>query len=146
MKYGVACAVASVVSAPPELGTFTITPAIPEESVSGFFSRARLVILPYTSFASQSGVLHLAMAHARPVVVTEIGALGESVRRWRVGEVVPPGDAAGLADGIERALTPARYAAAVEASARVRNESTWARMAQTTIAVYRSVREEYGLH
>jgi len=119
---------------------------IPEEEVAGLFARASLVVIPYTVFSSQSGVLHTALGHGRPVVVSDIGAMGESVRRWGVGEVVPPGDVAGLASGIERALTPARYAAAVEASARVRNESTWARMAQATIEVYRTVREGYGSH
>ncbi len=42
-------------------------------------SDASLVVMPYTEFASQSGVLHDAYSHGRPVVVTEVGALGDSV-------------------------------------------------------------------
>ena len=100
---------------------------------------ARLVVLPYTFFASQSGVLHQALAHRRPVVATDVGALGECVRRWGIGTVVPPDDEEALADGIEHALEPDNYRAAVEAIGRVREELTWTRMADATIDVYRSI-------
>lgn len=65
------------------------------------FRQASVVVLPYTSFASQSGVLHDAYAHGRPVIVTDVGALGETVREDGTGLVVPPGDAAALARAIE---------------------------------------------
>ena len=48
---------------------------------------------PYTSFASQSAVLQDAYAHRLPVVVTDVGALGETVRGDGTGWVVPPADA-----------------------------------------------------
>ena len=97
------------------------------------------MVLPYTSFGSQSGVLHQALAHARPVVTSDVGALGESVRRWGVGEVVPPGDERALARAIEQALDPGRYRAAAESIACIRSELTWTRTAETTIEVYRSI-------
>ena len=75
------------------------------------FERSRLVILPYTYFASQSGVLHQALAFGRPVVATDVGALGECVRQWGIGPVVPPNDERALAEGIERALEPCELTA-----------------------------------
>lgn len=69
------------------------------------FRQASVVVLPYTSFASQSGVLHDAYAQGRPVIVTDVGALGESVREDGTGLVVPPGDAATLAQAVERLLS-----------------------------------------
>ena len=70
------------------------------------FGLASVVVLPYTQFASQSGVLHDAYGHGRPVVVTDVGALGDAVREDGTGFVVPPGDALALADGVRAALQP----------------------------------------
>ena len=112
---------------------------VSEQEVADLFGRSSLVVLPYTSFAAQSGVLHQALTHARPVVVSDVGALGESVRRWGVGEVVPPRDERALAWAIEQALDPGRYRAAVESIACIRSELTWTRTAEATIEVYRSI-------
>ena len=73
------------------------------------------------------------------MVVSDIGAMGDSVRTLGVGEVVPPGDVRGLVDGIRRTLATDRHAAAVLASAQARSELTWERMAGDTIGVYRSL-------
>jgi glycosyltransferase involved in cell wall biosynthesis len=112
---------------------------IEEAAVADLFARSRLVVLPYTSFAAQSGVLHQALAYGRPVVASDVGGLGECVRRWGIGRVVPPDDERALAEAIERALEPEPYRAAVEAVARVRGGLTWTRMADATIDVYHSV-------
>ena len=112
---------------------------VSEQEVADLFGRSSLVVLPYTSFAAQSGVLHQALTYALPVVVSDVGALGESVRRWGVGEVVPPGDERALAWAIEQVLDPGRYRAAVESIACIRNELTWTRTAEATIEVYRSI-------
>jgi glycosyltransferase involved in cell wall biosynthesis len=112
---------------------------VSDEEAAEFFDRCSVVVLPYTAFASQSGVLHQALAHGRPVVVSEVGALGESVREWGAGEVVPPGDDRALAEAIARLLRPEAYCAAAEAVARVRGGLTWASMAEATLDVYRSV-------
>jgi glycosyltransferase involved in cell wall biosynthesis len=68
------------------------------------FRASDLVVLPYTEFSSQSGVLHDAYAHHRPVVVTDVGALGESVRDDGSGWVVPARDAEALAETLTTAL------------------------------------------
>ena len=70
------------------------------------FSEASTVVLPYTEFTSQSGVLHDAYGHGRPVIVTDVGALGSSVRHDRTGLVIPPGDADALATAMKRLLEP----------------------------------------
>jgi len=112
---------------------------IDESEVAGYFERSDLVILPYSFFAAQSGVLHMALAYGRPLVVTDVGGLGECVRRWGAGVVVPPNNPAALAEGIVRALEPSTYRAAVAAIGRVRDELSWSRMAEATIDAYRSV-------
>jgi len=78
---------------------------ITPERKNELFSSADLVILPYTSFSSQSGVLHDAYGHHIPVVVTDVGALGESVRSSKAGWVVPATEASALAASIQVALS-----------------------------------------
>lgn len=66
---------------------------------AAFFQRASVVVLPYTE-ATQSGVVPVAQAHARPVVATDVGALRECVSQGETGTLVPPADAEALADAI----------------------------------------------
>lgn len=84
-----------------------------------------LVVLPYTSFASQSAVLQDAYAHHRALLVSDVGALGETVRADRTGWVVPPGDVAALAGALEAAVRDRdARAAASEAAAAVARART----------------------
>lgn len=113
-----------------------------DDEIPGLFLNSSVVVLPYTSFAAQSGVLHDALAYRLPVVATDVGALGESVRRWGIGRVVPPDNDGALAEGIRALLDPQLNQEASEASAKVREEFSWTRTAETTIAAYRSVWEK----
>jgi len=112
---------------------------IDEAKIAGLFDRAHLVILPYIGFAGQSGVLHQALAHGRPVVASDLGGLGESVRSWGIGEVVTAKDEHALVEGVRKAMIPDRYAEAAEATEKLRGELTWAKMAEATCDVYRSL-------
>jgi glycosyltransferase involved in cell wall biosynthesis len=101
------------------------------------FRQASVVVLPYTSFASQSGVLHDAYAHGRPVIVTDVGALGETVREDGTGLVVPPGDAAALARAVEAVLSkPATLASYAERALAVRHERSPAVLGPRLRAIY----------
>jgi glycosyltransferase involved in cell wall biosynthesis len=64
------------------------------------FSQASWVVLPYTAFHSQSGVLADAYAYRVPLIVSDVGALGPTVRDDQTGFVVPPCDAAALASAL----------------------------------------------
>jgi glycosyltransferase involved in cell wall biosynthesis len=88
---------------------------ISDERKYELFRSATLVVLPYTSFTSQSGVLGDAYAHRVPVVATDVGALGATVQKDRSGWVVPPRDATALAIALEEALsdTDGRRSAAI---------------------------------
>lgn len=101
------------------------------------YARADLVVLPYTSFASQSAVLQDAYSFHVPLVVSDVGALGETVREDGTGWVVPPGQVENLAATLLTALRDeaGRSAAAAEA-ARVASERTPARVGATLRSVY----------
>jgi len=62
---------------------------IEDEEVARLFVDADVVVLPYTE-ASQSGVLNLAAAFGRPVIVTDVGELAGTVIPNGIGLVVPP--------------------------------------------------------
>ncbi|MBA7649148.1 hypothetical protein ES703_56942 [subsurface metagenome] len=55
-------------------------------------------------FESQSGVLLRAYAHKKPVVVSDIGAMGELVSSDKVGLIVEPGAVEPLAEAVINAL------------------------------------------
>jgi glycosyltransferase involved in cell wall biosynthesis len=76
---------------------------VSSERRAELFARASVVVLPYVE-ASQSGVVPVAYAFARPVVVTSVGALPEIVAHEETGLVVPPRDEVALADAIVRLL------------------------------------------
>lgn len=85
--------------------------------------RCDAVAMPYTTFASQSGVLLDAYAAGRPVLATDVGALGPAVRDDRTGEVAPAGDAAAIAGALVRLIARPRgsYAAALAEAASARS-------------------------
>ena len=74
------------------------------ERMAQLHSTASLIVLPYTTFHSQSGILVDAYRYRVPLVVTDVGAIGPTVRDDATGWVVPPNDAEALADVIASAM------------------------------------------
>jgi glycosyltransferase involved in cell wall biosynthesis len=77
---------------------------VPDEEVAPLMASAAAVVLPYRE-GDASGVLATALGHARPVVVSDVGSLGELVREFGAGEVVPPGDVEALGAACAKLLT-----------------------------------------
>ena len=77
---------------------------IPEEDVDYFFAASNLVVLPYLKFEAQSGVLLRAYAHKKPVVASNVGAMGEFVSSDNIGLAVESGAVEPLAKAIINAL------------------------------------------
>jgi len=74
---------------------------IPDVEVARMFMETDLVVLPYVE-ASQSGILAMAAAFGRAVLVTDVGELGEIARKTGMGLIVPPKDGRAIADAIRR--------------------------------------------
>jgi glycosyltransferase involved in cell wall biosynthesis len=72
---------------------------IPDDETAQLFTDADIVVLPYLE-ASQSGVLAIASAFGKPVIVTDVGELGRTVKNGITGIVVPAGDTEALAHAI----------------------------------------------
>ena len=69
---------------------------IEDREVAQLFLDSDVVVLPYAE-ASQSGVLNLAAAFGKPLIVTDVGELRDTVEPHRLGLVVGAEDTAGLA-------------------------------------------------
>jgi starch synthase len=117
---------------------------VPDEEVSVLMERSRMIVLPYTE-ATQSGVIPVAYAFARPVIATDVGSLKEMVIHGRTGLLVPPNDAEQLAQAIKTlavddALCSQMGRHAYEMSM---NEWSWERIAQKHLEVYSKVLWKY---
>ena len=73
---------------------------IPDHEVNRYFCAADLVAQPYKS-ATQSGVTQIAFHFEKPMLVTNVGGLPETVPDGKAGFVVEP-DAQQIADAIVR--------------------------------------------
>lgn len=72
---------------------------IPQDEVAAYFCAADMVVQPY-KHATQSGITQIAYHFGRPMLVTDVGGLGEIVPEGKAGYVTSP-DAASIATAIE---------------------------------------------
>ena len=111
---------------------------IEEDEIPELFASSSALVLPYTSLSSQSGVLHLAVTHSTPVVVSDVAGMGQEVRSWGIGEVVAPNDDKSLVKAIRDLHQPARYLGAFEAIRALRRGLSWEPGAKIAIDTYLS--------
>ncbi len=72
---------------------------IANEDVYKYYSVADLVVLPYRS-GTQSGILNVAYGFIKPVLVTDVGGLTESIEPNKTGIIVKPDSPEEIANGI----------------------------------------------
>ena len=112
---------------------------ISEAEIPGLMDEATVVVLPYRKIES-SGVLATALGYGRPVVVTDVGSLGDTVREFRAGEVVPPEDPDALGAACARLLTDeTALAQAFAGTRKAAHALTWDAAAAAHEALYEGV-------
>jgi glycosyltransferase involved in cell wall biosynthesis len=72
---------------------------IPDLEAAQLFTDADIVVLPYVE-ASQSGVLAIASAFAKAVIITDVGELGQTITDGETGIVIPPANEKALAEAL----------------------------------------------
>jgi glycosyltransferase involved in cell wall biosynthesis len=111
-----------------------------DAELAALLRRADLVVLPYRRIDS-SGVLFAALAFGKAVVLTDVGSFRELHEEHGIGVLVPPGDAAALAEAVAAVLgDPAgreRLEAASECAAA--GPFSWDAVARRHEAVYREL-------
>ncbi len=113
---------------------------IPQDDVGELFAAADIVVLPYHHFDAQSGVASLAIAYAKPLLVSRVNGLEDCVGRhgdW----MIPAGDAHALALRLQafaadRVRQEAAFAALAES---LRQEQSMARVAERLSGIYRAL-------
>nr|WP_245320945.1 glycosyltransferase family 4 protein [Methanofollis sp. W23] len=116
---------------------------IMDDEVAGLFRRASVVALPYIE-GTQTGIVPIAYALKKPVVVTAVGSIPEVVEEGKTGHIVRPRDAGALEEALIDLLTdPRRCTEMGEAGyQKMRTELSWEIVAERTRAVYREIRKE----
>jgi glycosyltransferase involved in cell wall biosynthesis len=111
---------------------------VPHDQLQPLYARAAVVACP--SRREGFGVACLeAMAHARPVVATDVGGLRDLVVDGETGIVVPPRDSAALRAALERLLGDAELRRRLGAAGRerARERFSWDAVTDATLAAYR---------
>jgi glycosyltransferase involved in cell wall biosynthesis len=110
---------------------------IPHKEIYKFFRRASIVVLPYRE-ASQSGVVAIAYAFGKPVVVTNTGSLPEAIEDERTGLVVPANNPRLLAAAIIKMLKDINFRRFVSRNMldKAKTDLSWEHIARLTIKAY----------
>ncbi|MCG8371493.1 MAG: glycosyltransferase family 4 protein [Proteobacteria bacterium] len=116
---------------------------IADDDVQRYFAAADVVAIPYVAI-TQSGILFEAMTAGRPVVASDVGGVGPTVREKDVGLVVPPADEAALAEAIGDLLADdaTRERMGRNGLRESATEYSWARCAADTRSVYERAIED----
>lgn len=103
-------------------------------------SEATVAVFPYRPELDQSGALLQALGAGVPAVVYDVGGLGDPVRAYGAGQVVPAGDVDALTAAVGDLLSDSAALAAARAGAeRARAELTWDAAAAQHLALYREL-------
>lgn len=113
---------------------------IPDQEVADLFQKSSVIVLPYIE-ASQSGVIPIAYAFKKPVIVTNVGSIPEVVEDGVTGFIVPPRDVEALANAIVKILQDddLRKEMGENAYKKMMAELSWDEIARKTIQVYKTV-------
>ena len=117
---------------------------IPDEEVAELFQKTTLVVLPYTH-GSQSGVIPIAYAFKKPVVVTDVGSIPEVVEEGKTGFVIPPKNVNALVEAIIKLLQNdgLRKEMGENAYKKMEKELSWVENAEKTAKIYKEAIENY---
>jgi Glycosyltransferase len=110
---------------------------IREDEVAPLFCCADLVVQPYRS-ATQSGVTQIAYHFEKPMLVTDVGGLGEIVPDGKCGYVVKP-EPLSIANAINDYFSNNRQ---MEYTKNVREEKTrftWDKLSSSIISIYNEI-------
>jgi len=105
-----------------------------------YFNAAFVVVLPYRRI-SQSGVIQLAYAYRRPLVVANVGGIAEVISEDATGVVAASGEPADLADAVRQLLSSPDEAIRMGERGRVLAETkySWSGVAREVSEYYRLV-------
>ncbi len=103
-------------------------------------SETTVAVFPYRAELDQSGALLQALGAGVPAVVYDVAGLGEPIRTYGAGRVVPAGDVEALTAAVAELLGDSDALAAARAGAmEARRELTWDASAAQHLDLYREL-------
>ena len=123
---------------------FTLLGRVQNQDMPGLYACSHVVVMPSLMEATSLSAME-AMATSKPIVSTDVGGLPFLVRNDENGLLVPPRDAARLAEAIKRVMDEPELAArfGMAGRARVERELDWSAIAESTRSIYRKAIERY---
>jgi glycosyltransferase involved in cell wall biosynthesis len=113
---------------------------LPQPELDRALSESTVAVFPYRAELDQSGALLQALGAGVPAVVYDVAGLGEPVRRFQAGRVVPAGDVEALTEVLRELLAdPGALAAARAGAEAARRELTWEAAAAQHVDLYREL-------
>jgi glycosyltransferase involved in cell wall biosynthesis len=113
---------------------------LPQAELDQALSETTVALFPYRPELDQSGALLQALGAGVPAVVYDVGGLGDPVRRYRAGRVVPAGDVEAMTEATRELLDdPSALAAAQLGAEQARTELTWDAAAAQHLDLYREL-------
>jgi len=118
---------------------------ISDEEIATLMQQSRFLVLPYIE-ATQSGVIPIAYAFARPVIATNVGSLGEMVLDGKNGLLIPPRDHIGLSMAIKSLMSDPLLCESMGKYALEMSQREWdsENIAHSHLDVYSNVFRKYG--
>ena len=113
---------------------------LPQAELDRALSESTVAVFPYRAELDQSGALLQALGAGVPAVVYDVAGLGEPIRAFGAGRVVPAGDVEALTEAVRELLDDSDALAAARAGAdRARRELTWDASAARHLELYREL-------
>ena len=113
----------------PEQNLLLATDYIANDEVAKYFAAANVVVLPYRS-ATQSGIVPISYQFDRPVIVTDVGGLRESVEDRVSGLLVSEATPDAIADAVLRFFGEQMEAKLVPGVAEQKRKYSWDTLAE----------------
>ena len=110
--------------------------------VNRYFSACDLVALPYRS-ATQSGVTQVAFHFEKPMLVTNVGGLGEIVPQGKIGYAVAP-EAPAIAEALNDFFVHGRSEEFCRNIPQEKKKYAWSNLTQALEEDYRSAQQHEG--
>lgn len=111
---------------------------IPDADLRKYFGAANLIVQPYKS-ATQSGVTQVAFHFEKPILVTNVGGLGEIVHHEKMGYATEP-NAENIAQAIVDYYTNKRQPAFTDYLREEKKKYDWNKMTQTIQDIYLQIK------
>ena len=110
---------------------------IADADLRKYFGAADLIVQPYKT-ATQSGVTQVAFHFEKPMLVTNVGGLGEIVHDHKMGYAVEP-NADAIAEALTDYYTHSRQADYTEYLIKQKDNYSWSKLAESFVKIHNKI-------